>query len=120
MGIRISISDSKVKGTEPVETEVVVHVDNKGGGGGSIQCDIESIFPTADFTYVTDSADPVPDSISGGDLSWKDRKVLDEGTDFKYRITCNTGSQGGLVTAQACLAGSTTECASASKTVLCS
>lgn len=119
MGIRVSLSDAKVPSTEPQEILIAIEVDDKGGGGGTIQADVDSTFPTADFSYVCNSASPALPNPPGGSLSWKDQTIEEKGTTFSYRITCTKSASGGLVTAQACLAGSTTTCAMARDSVSC-
>lgn len=119
MGIRATLTDTKDPGTNPEQIQIKITADNKGGGGGTFQADVGSTFPTSAFNYVANSASPMPDSESGGVITWKNRTVNDDGTDFTYVVTCVGKNSSGNVGARVCAAGSTTNCDSTSKQVKC-
>ena len=119
MGIRVQIGEQKVPGTEPQKIDVTINVDNKGGGGGTFQADVNSTYPTDTFTYVANSASPMPDSTTAGQITWNNRTIQDSGTRFTYAVTCNSQGKNGVITAQACTAGSKTDCDSSSVSVSC-
>ncbi len=107
MGIRTTISAKPTTAADG-HYNITITVDNKGGGGEAFKADVTATWDGAKLTLdsspaVSPAADK--DKASSGSITWSNRSVNEDGTDFTFSVTKVNKDK---IKAKACLAGTTT------------